>query len=394
MATDHGEPAWLAHVVDCCPIIDNHAHNLLEFDDVSLHPFETMTTEAAGPALEDTFTSLSHMRAARQLRLLYGCEPDADWKAIREKRSEWLKTRPEELVQKCLAGTQSILMDDGLGASGARVYPYHWHDQFTPAPTKRIVRIETVAESILSARAQQLVDDPHSGGWSSFTMLFEKAIRQAMADPNVAGFKSVICYRSGLELQTNRDECERLAVVSFQQYAEAATKQETYRIESKGLNDYLVLQALDILSAASSSTSKPKPIQFHTGLGDADISLLHSNPAYLQPLIEKYPNVPFVLLHSSYPYTREAGYLAMAFKHVYLDLGEVFPMLSRDGQISVIRQALELVPHSKLLWSTDGHYFPETYWLANVQFRQCLKEVSKSKQHIFTRMLSVSIRSC
>jgi hypothetical protein len=33
------------------------------------------------------------------------------------------------------------------------------------------------------------------------------------------------------------------------------------------------------------------------------------------------------------------------------------------------------VPGSKLLYSTDGHWFPETYWLANRQFREVLEEI-------------------
>ena len=35
--------------------------------------------------------------------------------------------------------------------------------------------------------------------------------------------------------------------------------------------------------------------------------------------------VPLVLLHASYPYTREAGYLASVYPHVYVDLGLAVP---------------------------------------------------------------------
>ena len=64
-------------------------------------------------------------------------------------------------------------------------------------------------------------------------------------------------------------------------------------------------------------------VQFHTGLGDSDIILTLSSPAHLQPLIRAYPNTTVVLLHGSYPYTREAGYLASVYPNVYLDFGEV-----------------------------------------------------------------------
>lgn len=85
-----------------------------------------------------------------------------------------------------------------------------------------------------------------------------------------------------------------------------------------------------------------------------------------------------MLLHSAYPFVREAGYLATNYAHVYLDFGEVFPLLSHDGQKSVVKQMLELTPATKLLWSSDGHWFPEMYALANAQIREVLIEVCPS----------------
>lgn len=114
----------------------------------------------------------------------------------------------------------------------------------------------------------------------------------------------------------------------------------------------------------------PRPLVFDTRPTD------RSCISHLQPFISANPDVPIVLLHSSYPYTREAGYLASVYNNVYLDMGEVFPMISRDGQKSVVKQLLELAPSNKLLWSTDGHWFPETYALANAQMREVLNEVS------------------
>jgi predicted TIM-barrel fold metal-dependent hydrolase len=61
----------------------------------------------------------------------------------------------------------------------------------------------------------------------------------------------------------------------------------------------------------------------------------------------------FVLLHSSYPYTRDAGYLASMYPNVYLDFGEIFPVLSPEGQRGVIRQILELCPTNKIMWSSE-----------------------------------------
>lgn len=93
-------------------------------------------------------------------------------------------------------------------------------------------------------------------------------------------------------------------------------------------------------------------MQFHTGLGDNDIALALASPAHMQPLIAAFPKTRFVLLHSSYPYTREAGYLSAVYENVFLDFGEIFPFVSADGQRQVVRQMLELCPTNKIMWSS------------------------------------------
>ena len=142
------------------------------------------------------------------------------------------------------------------------------------------------------------------------------------------------------------------------------------------MNDALIIILCELISAAAESEDRfPKPLQFHTGIGNKEIPVLKSNPAYLQPLIAAFPTVPIVLLHASYPYTTTAGHLATVFSNVYLDIGAVFPEVSRNGQERVLRECLELTPWRKLLWSTDGHWFPETFWLANLQGREALAKV-------------------
>jgi hypothetical protein len=363
------------------PIIDNHAHNLILPTHADTIPFESITTEAQGRALRDTFKSLSHLRAAKQLRQLYECGEDADWEDILEQRVEWLRSDPQRLHERCFEGVHAILVDDGL-ADPKTVYPYDSHDEYLEADSKRIVRIESVAEKLMERIVGKAKEDDLGKAkflpdtWLEFTDEFERKIQEAIKDPEVAGFKTVICYRTGLDIEPDYEEAAKAVGHPFERYVKACIRKRNYRIERKPLNDYLVLRTLEVLSDdLPRSDSLSKPFQFHTGLGDNDINLRESNPSYLQQVIESYPGVPFVLLHASYPYTQEAGYLATVYRHVYLDIGEVFPMVSRDGQRTVLRQALELVPGSKLLYSSDGHWFPETFWLANIQFREVWLEV-------------------
>ena len=374
----------LRNLVRTCPIVDNHAHNLLRLPGQQTEDLLTITTEATGSALEDAPKSLAHFAALKQLRKLYGLSVDADWTAILRARKELLETDLAGLTRKCLQGTEILLIDDGLG-SPSEMQPYDWHSEYTHSPCKRIVRIEAVAAKILSdlhSRNKLPVgvavadDEACKHAWFDFLKAFDEAIASAIADPEVVGFKSVVCYRTGLDVIVGQDhEVSDEGFDSFQMEFLPHCVAHDFRLEAKGLNDALVISTCKLISAAFKQNGKAKPFQFHTGLGDNDISLLHSNPAYLQPLIKAFPLVPIVLLHTSYPYTREAGYLATVYKNVYLDIGEVFMMVSRDGLRGIFRQALELTPTSKLLYSTDGHHFPETYWLANAHGREAVEEV-------------------
>lgn len=384
MSTSHTSVEELKTFIQTCPVIDNHAHNLLRSSGLRSHDFLTITTEASGDALEDASKSLAHLRAVSQLRTLYDLPTDADWAAISGKRIELCERDPDVLIKRCLEGTQTILIDDGLPDEDS-MESIEWHDKFTLSPCKRIVRIETVASKILEALYQQdklpmgaaIADEEAvSLAWVAFITAFEEAIAAFVEVEQVAGFKSVICYRTGLYVSTGKDiEISEDGLRAFRKHFLPECVARNFRIEAKGMNDALVISTCKLIAAGYRQRGVAKPLQFHTGLGDNDIHLLDSDPACLQPLIKEYPTVPIVLLHSSYPYTREAGYLSSVYKNVYLDLGEVFPMVSRDGQEKIIRQSMELVPTSKLLWSTDGHYLPETYWLANVQGRAALEKV-------------------
>ncbi|KAF0501942.1 glutamine synthetase/guanido kinase [Gigaspora margarita] len=69
---------------------------------------------------------------------------------------------------------------------------------------------------------------------------------------------------------------------------------------------------------------------------------------------------------------RLAGYLASVYSNVYVDIGLVFPNISASGQQASLRELLEICPSNKLLFSTDGHYHPESFYVAAIQGREAL----------------------
>ena len=357
----------LYNAVQSTPIIDHHAHNLLQSSAIDEYDLLSMTSEASGPALWHSTSTLAHIRAVKQLARVLGC--NESWPAVQE-AIKLERAKPDDVwARRCFEGIETALIDDGLNPSN--VHPYQWHDRLTRSKCKRIIRIERVAEVLINNaiekhRNPSAIFDP-----TDITGDFTKTITDALDNPNVAGFKSVICYRTGLAIPNDVNELSSNAISVMKELATSKTAVSFARLEHEILNPFFV----HLTAIAIETSQRKKPLQFHTGLGDNDINLGLSNPSHLQPFIQHYPTVQIVLLHASYPFTTEAGYLASVYENVYLDIGEVFPFVSQDGQEKVIRDALELCPAVKLTWSTDGHWFPETYLLAVIQVREGLNKV-------------------
>src|SRR5262249_55068978 len=128
--------------------------------------------------------------------------------------------------------------------------------------------------------------------------------------------------------------------------------------------------------AFTEAARQEAPVQFHVGYGDTDADLRLANPLHLRAVLETpgYQGMPIVLLHACYPYTREGGYLAAVYDHVYLDLSYGIPFLSYDEMASFTRAALGVAPFTKLLYSSDAVGVPELHWLSAVSARRVLGE--------------------
>jgi Amidohydrolase len=281
--------------------LQNHAHNLIvsNGDDDDL---EAIVSEASGPALHHAPSSLAHLQAVQQLSRLYACEPT--WDSIKRYR---IAAGFDRYTDQCFqaARIQCILMDD-LFASHAKVaIPFDWHDKLTVTATRRIVRVETLAEEV--AQNMEVADLRH------FVQSYLKRLVDEARDPLVVGFKSVICYRTGLDIDVTIKERLDSKTEPFVAYFTAGKTSGNWRLSVKALNDMVTNLACQV------SGQYGKPIQFHTGLGDNDIRLAKANPAGMQQLIEAYPKTKFVILHSAYPFTREAGYLTTVYDNVYFD---------------------------------------------------------------------------
>lgn len=257
----------LAHAAFTYPAIDNHTHPLLKQAHRNDFAFEGLLSEATGDALtEDAIHTLSCYRATKQLADLYECENE--WEAVKAKRSA---LSYEVLCKTCLSATgiQCLLIDDGLDANGI-CEDISWHDQFTSAPSRRILRIEIVAQVILFLSlfithlfdSKTVLQDILKGQMpqylpitittassllSRFSSLFDNELQKAAEDPFVVGFKSIACYRTGLDVSPTASSLQDLeeslmgAMARFQN-----TKR--LRLADKPFNDYLVRLTMEIAS--------------------------------------------------------------------------------------------------------------------------------------------------
>ena len=303
----------LKEAIRCTPIIDHHAHNLLLPSKIDKHHGLSIFTEANGPALQDSISTLAHIRGVKQLAEILHCKPE--WEIVEHELKKRRGEPDNAWARRCFAGIETVLIDDGLNQDD--VHPYEWHDCLTRSKCKRILRIERLLEQLMELDLEAMGRDPDFE--PKTIKKFKANIEKAIADPDVAGFKSVICYRTGLAIPPY-DASHGHLLKSFLQSIGPGWP---VRLQHEQLSPFFVHLTAQLLQRRKSK----KPFQFHTGLGDNDISLFLSNPAHMQRFIAAYPDVNLVLLHGSYPFTAEAGYLASVYSNVFLDIGEVFPFV-------------------------------------------------------------------
>ena len=80
---------------------------------------------------------------------------------------------------------------------------------------------------------------------------------------------------------------------------------------------------------------------------------------------DQVSKIPVVLIHGGYPYTMDAAWLANVFSNVFFELSTplppyFLPPLSRTR----FREALEMVPTTRLVYGSDAHDLPELHWLS------------------------------
>jgi uncharacterized protein len=326
------------------PILDHHCHAFLNRGiPYSTLEFQNFFSEGGdeGIVKEHTPNSVFFRWGIKELAHFLGCEPTIE--AVLAARTA---ISLNELGARMLRDVNIpvLLIDYGLAGRDRMSIA----DMRTSLPACRIepiLRLETMAQDLILQ-------------YETFDQVVEAFVAtvEGAREAGHVGLKSIIAYRTGLAI---RETSKAEAIKAFSAVNERAHRDGKVRLADKPLNDYLLLRALEV------AEKQVLPVQFHTGLGDNDLDMLYANPLHMRPLFEsnKYKHVPFVLLHASYPYVRELGYLASLYSNVWMDLGLAIPFATVDIP-AVWRQALSLTATSKILFSTDAYSLPDIFWLA------------------------------
>ncbi|MFD1211323.1 amidohydrolase family protein [Arthrobacter sp. GCM10027362] len=346
MSTEPDALPGAGTVMEGLELTDHHCHGVAA-SDLDRAGFEALATESNWPAPPGTsmFDSQLGFAIRRWCAPLLDLEPHAGPEDYLARRLQ-LGAGAVNRSLLSAAGIGTFLVDTG----------YRAEELTSPAQTaalaggaaREIVRLEHVAEQV----AAKGTTPP------SFSADFAEALTRAAGD--AAGLKSIAAYRCGLDFDPSPPTAREVELAAARWLGRLEAGGATPRIEDPVLLRNLLWTGLQL----------GRPIQFHTGYGDADVDLHRCNPLHLTGWLRatRGTGVPVMLLHC-YPYHREAGYLAQVFPQVYVDVGLA---VNHTGSRSpaVIAESLELTPFHKALFSTDAVGLAELHYLGAALFRR------------------------
>jgi uncharacterized protein len=336
-------------VTDDIPLVDHHCHGVIAHQPDG-DEFRVLATEAdrlSDPGTE-TLDGPYGLALKKFAFPLFGLGLDNTYD---EYLSERARRSVRELNQQMvgLTGSSHLLIDTGL--HGSSLMTPEQMQEHTGVPSFEIIRLERLAEEIAPTTSP-----------TTFISDYAEAIRKAAE--RAVGFKSIIAYRYGLDVDDVRpsDSEVQQAVREWQAGAE---RSGSHRLSSPVIMKHLLWQATDI----------GLPIQFHVGYGDSDIQLFKADPSRLTKFLTATVDSgsKFTLLHC-YPFIREAAILSQIFPHVYADVGVVSHFMGPSG-VTALRQILEIAPFNKVLYSSDAYGLPEHYLVSALSWRSSLGRV-------------------
>jgi predicted TIM-barrel fold metal-dependent hydrolase len=207
-----------------------------------------------------------------------------------------------------------------------------------PVEVVSVYRIEPLIADLL----KQDID------WAEFKQRYDDELARAIEEKGYRGLKSIIAYRTGLDISP----VSRTPDQGLQSWD--AIQRGIGGEAMKKLRDHLFCRALELCMEYD------VPMQIHTGIGDHEVNLPLCRPALLMRVLRfpAFRACRVLLVHSGYPYSSEAGYMANVLPRVYSDVSEGVPFAASAGH-RIFAQVLEMAPLSKVMYGSDGFNLPE-----------------------------------
>jgi uncharacterized protein len=351
-------------------VVDDHCHGFTIDGLLEVRPedFETRLTlmglgysssAQSDPGLWQRTRDLSEtttyaLVARRWLAERLGCEPAAA--AVAAARRAAIEQDPTAYIR--------ALLDDehitGLIADEGFPLPVIPSAEFERAvggvPVHRVVRLEQIT-------AEELKD---GNSYPELEAAVERRLHEAADDPRTVAIKSIIAYRTGLDVEpASADD----AASAFDRWR-AGGFEET-RQDAKPVRDRLLHAAADVAGRRGLA------LHIHTGDGDPDIDLAQARPSLLFPFLRDHRRQPVVLIHGGHPWGHEAGYIASILPNVYVDLSVLIPWAGWTVERH-LSDLIGSVPTSKLLYGSDQASEPEVFWISARLARRALERVLTS----------------
>ncbi|MEZ4498834.1 MAG: amidohydrolase family protein [Thermomicrobiales bacterium] len=349
-------------------VVDVHAHPFLNPGFLSPGSFVDMTAFGGGSAEymeqggvtvdESVLVELQRVkretvyfkRMLLDLAAFFGCEPNLD--AVVDARNAMIERDYTEYVRLLYAdaGITSIVFDFGI-----------------PLPILDIdaVRSELPVDVVPIFRIEPLIADllKTDLGWDEFARRYDDAISDALTNQGYRGVKSIIAYRTGLDVSPlSRTKDQGLLALD-------AIRRGLGGGSMKKLRDHLLCRAMELCM------DHDVPMQIHTGMGDFEVNLVMCRPSYLMDLL-RFPTFRacrVILVHSGYPYHREAAYIANVLPRVYVEVSEGIPFASTAAW-EIYDGVLAMAPVNKICYGSDGYKTPEIIYSSAKLGKQALAD--------------------
>lgn len=326
-------------------LLDHHVHGVFK-SDPTVEQFSNMITESdrQPKSLELAMNSQIGFATRKWCSPLLDLPAHTDPQTYFDRR---IKLGAKEVNRRLLkaSGISYSLIETGY--RGDEIHGPAAMAELAENKVDQIIRLETTAEKLLDA-----------GGTTaeSFISDFAQTLRDATA--GAVGLKSIVAYRYGLHFEPSAPTKREVEVAIAPVLKQVAAGQPA-RINDPVLLRHLIYAGLEL----------DLPIQFHIGFGDPDLFLHLCDPLLMTNFIKQAESrkIPIMLLHT-YPFHRNAGYLAQMFDNVYLDVGLAINYTGARSQ-AVIAESLELAPFHKILFSSDAWGLPELTYLGAKLFR-------------------------